>query len=82
MSTDLFAVGVMLYELLCNGQHPYPGSRPMVGESVIDPRTIRSDLDTGVAEFLMKACAPYRGERFATATEMKDALSDIRNGGR
>ena len=44
VSTDLFAVGVMLYELLCNGQHPYPGSRPMVGEQVIDPRTIRPDL--------------------------------------
>src|SRR5205823_5078765 len=24
VSTDLFAVGVMLYELLCEGQHPYP----------------------------------------------------------
>ena len=45
VSTDLFAVGVMLYELLCNGQHPYPGSQPMAGEPVIDPRTIRSDLD-------------------------------------
>ena len=44
VSTDLFAVGVMLYELLCDGHHPYPGSRPMVGEPVIDPRTIRPDL--------------------------------------
>ncbi len=26
VSTDLFAVGVVLYELLCNGQHPYPGA--------------------------------------------------------
>ena len=33
VSTDLFAVGVMLYELLCDGHHPYPGSRPMVGET-------------------------------------------------
>ena len=38
VSTDLFAVGVMLYELLCNGQHPYPNSRPMVDEPIIDPR--------------------------------------------
>ena len=82
VSTDLFAVGVMLYELLCNGQHPYPGSKPTVGESVIDPRTIRPDLDSALAEFLVKACAPYRSERFATAQEMKDALSDLRNGGR
>ena len=82
VSTDLFAVGVMLYELLCNGQHPYPGSKPTVGESVIDPRTIRPDLDSALAEFLVKACAPYRSERFATAQEMKDALSALRNGGR
>ena len=27
----------MLYELLCDGQHPYPNSQPMIGETVIDP---------------------------------------------
>jgi serine/threonine protein kinase len=79
VSTDLFAVGVMLYELLCNGQHPYPGSKPMVAEVVIDPTTIRSDLDPELAAFLVKACAPFRSERFATAQEMKDALETIRS---
>ena len=33
VSTDLFAVGVMLYELLCNGQHPYPAAMPMLGRA-------------------------------------------------
>jgi uncharacterized protein (TIGR02653 family) len=79
VSTDLFAVGVMLYELLCNGQHPYPNGRPMVGESVIDPRTVRSDLDSELAKFLIKACAPSRSERFSTAQEMKDALAAVRS---
>ncbi len=37
VSTDLFAVGVMLYQLLCNGQHPYPNSRPIAGDPGIDP---------------------------------------------
>ena len=78
VSTDLFAVGVMLYELLCNGQHPYPASKPMVGEPVIDPRTIRSDLSDGLADFLVKACASDRAERFATAQEMKYALEGAR----
>jgi hypothetical protein len=78
VSTDLFAVGVMLYELLCNGQHPYPNSKPMAGESAINPRTVRPDLDSHLADFLVKACAPYRSERFTTAQEMKDALSAIR----
>lgn len=80
VSTDLFAVGVMLYELLCNGQHPYPDSMPRAGEAVIDPRTIRSELGPELAEFLIKACAPYRDERFASAQEMHDVLRASRNG--
>lgn len=78
VSTDLFAVGVLLYELLCDGRHPYPASRPMVGEAVIDPRTVRPDLAPQMAEFLRKACAPDRVDRFATAREMKVALEMIR----
>ena len=31
VSTDLFAVGVLLYQLLCNGSHPYPNSMPVAG---------------------------------------------------
>lgn len=82
VSTDLFAVGVLLYELLCNGHHPYPGSKPMVGEAVIDPRSVRADLAPELAAFLAKACAPYRSERFATAQEMVDSLAAIRNADR
>jgi serine/threonine protein kinase len=78
VSTDLFAVGVLLYELLCDGNHPYPGSKPMAGNSIVDPRTIRSDLSIRLAEFLLKACAPYRDERFRTAAEMRDALLHAR----
>ena len=78
VSTDLFAVGVMLYELLCDGHHPYPGSKPMVGEQVIDPRTIRPDLAPGLAEFLLKACGSEREQRFPTASEMQEKLREIR----
>lgn len=80
VSTDLFAVGVMLYELLCNGQHPYPGSMPLAGQSVIDPRIARADLRPELIEFLVKSCAPYRSERFATAQEMRAVLHAVRNG--
>ena len=58
VSPDLFAVGVILYELLCNGHHPYPNRMPVVYEPVIDPRTIRPELNAELAQFLMKACAP------------------------
>jgi serine/threonine protein kinase len=78
VSTDLFAVGVVLYQLLCNGHHPYPNARPMVDEPVIDPRVIRSDLNPDLAEFLIKACASANADRFPTAAEMKAALRKIR----
>jgi Protein tyrosine and serine/threonine kinase len=78
VSTDLFAVGVLLYQLLCNGTHPYPNAMPMVDGAVIDPRTIRSDLGLDLAEFLITACAPTSGDRFSTATEMQAALRNIR----
>jgi hypothetical protein len=31
------------------------------------------------AEFLIAACAPDRADRFATATEMREALREIRD---
>ena len=80
VSTDLFAVGVLLYRLLCDGHHPFPEARPMIDVPVADPRTIRSDLDPGLAQFLVKACAPASADRFATAAGMQAALRTIRAG--
>jgi hypothetical protein len=78
VSTDLFAVGVLLYQLLCNGHHPFPNAMPMADEPVTDPRAIRSDLDPDLAGFLIKACAPASVDRFSTAADMRLALRDIR----
>ncbi len=78
VSTDLFAVGVLLYQLVCNGQHPFPHAMPMVAEPVIDPRTVRGDLRPELAEFLIRACAASRADRFATAADMRLALRKIR----
>jgi serine/threonine protein kinase len=80
VSTDLFAVGVLLYRLLCNGHHPFPDAMPTAEEPVTDPRTIRSDLNPDLAEFLIKACAPASADRFSTAAEMQLALRNIRAG--
>lgn len=80
VSTDLFAVGVMLYQFLCNGQHPYQAGKPMGGEEVINPRNSRPDLDEDLGAFLCKATAPERAERFSTAAEMATALRQIRAG--
>jgi hypothetical protein len=78
VSTDLFAVGVLLYQLLCNGNHPYPNAMPVAGGLVTDPRTTRSDLGQDLAEFLIKACAPASRDRFATAAEMRLDLRGVR----
>jgi uncharacterized protein (TIGR02653 family) len=79
VSTDLFAVGVMLYELLCNGEHPYPRSQPVANLEPIDPKSVRPDLNEALAELLRKSCAPERTTRFATAVEMKNRLGKIRS---
>ena len=79
MLTDLFATGVVLYELLTDGGHPYPQREPMLGEAVIDPRVKRPDLPSALAEFLAKACAPYREDRFQTAAEIREELKVARD---
>ena len=78
VSTDLFAVGVTLYELLCDGQHPYPHSRPMLNVEPRDPRQFRKDLGADLSDFLLRACATDRTVRFQTATEMRVALQAVR----
>ena len=78
VSPDLFAVGVVLYQLFCDGQHPYPNAQPMVDEPVIHPKMIRSDLNIDLAEFLIKACASANADRFSTAVEMQLCLRKIR----
>ncbi len=78
VSTDLFAVGVLLYQLLCNGHHPFPNATPTADGPVTDPRAFRSDLNPDLAEFLIKACAPASADRFATAADMQLALRNIR----
>ena len=78
VSTDLFAVGILLYQLLCDGRHPFENAMPMLGQPVIDPRTIRPDLGPEIAEFLIKACAPAKDDRFSTGAEMRQALRNVR----
>ena len=53
VSTDLFAVGVTLYELLCDGEHPYPNARPT---STSSPAIPVSSAGTST-----KACQHFSG---------------------
>jgi hypothetical protein len=74
----LFAAGVVLYELLCDGEHPYANAQPAVDQAVRDPNEWRPELTDSVVTFLTKACAAHRDERFQTAAEMKNDLEQIR----
>jgi serine/threonine protein kinase len=76
ISTDLFATGVVLYELLC-GHHPYSNGEPRTDRLPHDPRRYRPELAPALCEFLLKACAPMAEQRFATAREMRAALDAI-----
>jgi serine/threonine protein kinase len=78
VSTDLFAVGVLLYRLLCDGHHPFPNAIPAADVPVIAPRTIRADLKADLAGFLVQACAPARAGRFSSAVDMRLALRSVR----
>ncbi len=76
VSPDLFAVGVVLYELICC-EHPYPDRQPQMAVDPRDPRDFRPEAADDLAEFLIRACASHRSERFTTAREMRIALEDI-----
>jgi serine/threonine protein kinase len=74
VSTDLFASGVVLYQLLTQN-HPYADMQPLVGTHPVDARVFRPELSPALANFLLKATAPLRDERFASASEMQHALA-------
>ncbi len=76
VSPDLFATGIVLYLLLCH-EHPYEDWQPQIRRLPRDPRSFRPDMVSGLAAFLVKACAPRRQERFATALEMRSALEAV-----
>jgi serine/threonine protein kinase len=75
-STDLFAAGVTLYEMACQ-HHPYENDTPSMHGRPRDPRQFRTDLPAPLAQFLIRACAPLRTERFKSAKEMSGALEAV-----
>lgn len=79
---DTFAVGVLLYELL-TGQHPF-GRVKTVEElkasrkrRVVPPSEANPSLPRILDDFVVKALAHSRDQRFQTAKEMADELVDF-----
>jgi len=77
---DLYAVGVMLYEM-CAGQVPFSADNYLrvlhqhVSEAPRPPRSLRPDLPAEVEAIILRALAKSPDDRFQTADELAEALT-------
>ncbi|HWO10307.1 MAG TPA: serine/threonine-protein kinase [Polyangiaceae bacterium] len=78
--SDLFSVGVMLYEML-SGALPAQGDVPLAVAHQVMTRKVRPlgercpGLPQGLLNLVQRAMEPERSERFQSALEMRRALS-------
>jgi serine/threonine-protein kinase len=77
--SDLYALGISIFEAVT-------GRRPFRGEDVVhqhlnvelpDPRSLRPECPDSLVEIIRRACQKRTADRFRSAREMADALSDF-----
>jgi serine/threonine-protein kinase len=79
--TDIFSLGVVLYEML-TGEKPFPGQSittviyKIVNEEPIPPRQLNPSIHPGLNEIVMRALAKEPDVRYQSCREM---LEDLRN---
>lgn len=77
--SDLYSLGIILYHLL-TGRTPFEGTSPLavvlqhVTKAPAQPRTINPEVHEGLEAVCIKAIAKELDDRYATASEMRDAL--------
>lgn len=80
--SDLYSVGVMLYEML-TGRLPFEGETPVliaiqhINSIPIQPRELNPDIPVGLEAIIMKAMAPNPNQRYASAQDMLDAVTEF-----
>lgn len=83
--SDIYALGVILYEML-SGVQPYQATTPMavVVKHITDPiphiLDSNPNLPVDIEPIIEKAMAKSRDERFGTALELADAIAEVAHG--
>lgn len=76
---DLYALGITLYEGM-TGRYPWENAQvPPPGKPAADPRDLSglADIAPELAEVMLKVIAPKRADRYATAADLRNALTGI-----
>jgi len=75
---DLYALGLTVYEAL-TGRYPWQSPSPPPATAAPDPRELPglSDLAPELTTVVLKAIAPRRAERFASASALIEALEQV-----
>ena len=82
--TDIYAVGVILYELAA-GKKPFPGESQFevmfahVNAEPAPPNQVNPELPAELSDIILKALAKEPADRFQAAAEFREKLENIRH---
>ncbi len=79
--SDIYALGATLYHLL-TGRPPLQVHQRMLDQTQQPtPRALNTNISPAMEALVLKAMQIYPQDRFANATEMRQALADVARGG-